>query len=91
MLMRIELGANPAEAIALQKKTTMKATGKPVIEDAVVTPNFTNSQLLGVGAFDETKGNSRERSRPESRYGRCAREGDRGREGRSGPHSACAH
>src|SRR5262245_49498037 len=28
MLMRIEIGANPAEAIALQKKVTMKAMGK---------------------------------------------------------------
>ena len=55
MLMRIELGPNPAEAIALQKKTTMKATGKPVIEDAVVKPNFTNSQLPGVEAFDKTE------------------------------------
>ena len=55
MLMRIELGANPAEAIALQKKMTMKATGKPVIEDAVVKPNFTNSQLPGVEAFDKTE------------------------------------
>ena len=32
ILMRIELGANPAEAIALQKKTTMKATGSPQID-----------------------------------------------------------
>ena len=55
LLMRIELGANPAEAIALQKKVTMKATGKPVIEEAVVKPNFTNSQLPGVEAFDKTE------------------------------------
>ncbi|HEY7230915.1 MAG TPA: DUF1214 domain-containing protein [Pseudolabrys sp.] len=55
MLMRIELGANPAEAIALQKKTTMKATGRPVVEEAVVKPNFSNSQLPGVEAFDSTQ------------------------------------
>jgi hypothetical protein len=55
MLMRIEIGANPAEAIALQKKVTMKAMGKPVIEEAVVKPNFTNSQLPGVEAFDKTE------------------------------------
>jgi len=54
MLMRIEIGANPAEAIALQKKVTMKAMGKPVVEDAVVKPDFTNSQLPGVEAFDKT-------------------------------------
>jgi len=52
ILMRIELGANPAEAVALQKKVTMKATGKPVIEEAVVKPDFTNSQLPGAAAFD---------------------------------------
>jgi hypothetical protein len=55
MLMRIELGANPAEAIALQKKVTMKAMGKPVVEEAVVKPNFTNSQLPGVEAFDRAE------------------------------------
>jgi hypothetical protein len=55
MLMRIEIGANPAEAIALQKKVTMKAMGKPVVEDAVVKPDFTNSQLPGVEAFDKTE------------------------------------
>jgi len=54
VLMRIELGAHPENAIALQKKVTMKATGKPVIEEAVVKPNFTNSQLPGVEAFDKT-------------------------------------
>ncbi len=53
--MRIEIGAHPENAIALQKKVTMKATGKPVIEEAVVKPNFTNSQLPGVEAFDKTE------------------------------------
>jgi hypothetical protein len=55
MLMRIEIGANPAEAIALQKKVTMKAMGKPVVEEAVVKPDFTNSQLPGVEAFDKAE------------------------------------
>lgn len=55
MLMRIEIGANPAGAIALQKKVTMKAMGKPVIEEAVVKPNFANNQLPGVEAFDKTE------------------------------------
>jgi hypothetical protein len=54
ILMRIELGAHPENAIALQKKVTMKATGKaPVIEEAVVKPSFTNSALPGVEAFDK--------------------------------------
>jgi hypothetical protein len=55
MLIRIELGAHPENAIALQKKITMKATGKPVVEEAVVKPDFTNSQLPGVEAFDKTE------------------------------------
>jgi hypothetical protein len=54
ILMRIELGANPAEAIALQKKTTMKATGSPLIDMAVVKPDFPNSKLPGVEGFDKT-------------------------------------
>jgi hypothetical protein len=54
ILVRIELGAHPENAIALQKKVTMKATGKaPVIEEAVVKPSFTNSALPGVEAFDK--------------------------------------
>jgi hypothetical protein len=55
ILMRIELGTHPESAIALQKKVTMKATGKPVIDEAVVKPNFTNSALPGVEAFDKTE------------------------------------
>ncbi|MFY9688152.1 MAG: DUF1214 domain-containing protein [Pseudolabrys sp.] len=55
ILMRIELGAHPENAIALQKKVTMKATGKPVIDEAVVKPSFTNSALPGVEAFDKTE------------------------------------
>jgi hypothetical protein len=55
ILMRIELAANPAEAIALQKRTTMKATGSPQIDQAVVKPDFPNSKLPGVEAFDKTE------------------------------------
>ena len=44
ILLRIELGAHPANAIALQKKITMKATGKPVIDEAVVKPGFSQRQ-----------------------------------------------
>jgi len=54
ILMRIELGAHPANAIALQKKTTMKATGSPQIDDAVAKPNFPNNKLPGVEGFDKT-------------------------------------
>jgi hypothetical protein len=56
ILVRIELGAHPENAIALQKKITMKATGKaPVIEEAVVKPSFTNSALPGAEAFDKAQ------------------------------------
>jgi hypothetical protein len=55
ILMRIELGANPADAIALQKKVTMKATGSPLIDPAVVKPDFPNSKLPGVEGFDKTE------------------------------------
>ena len=52
--MRIELGANPAEATALQKKITMKAVGSPKPDKAVVEFTFTNDKLPGVEAFDKT-------------------------------------
>jgi hypothetical protein len=55
ILMRVELGANRAEAIALQKKVTMKATGSPKVEKAVVEFTFTNDKLPGVEAFEKTK------------------------------------
>jgi hypothetical protein len=55
VLMRIELGANPADAIALQKKVTMKATGTPVIDPIVVKLDFPNSKLPGVEGFDKTE------------------------------------
>ena len=54
ILMRIELGAHPENAIALQKKVAMKATGSPQIDEAVVKPDFPNSKLPGVEGFDKT-------------------------------------
>ena len=64
ILMRIELGANPAEAIALQKKTTMKATGSPQIDPAVAKPDFPNQQAPGRRGIRQDGGNPRERGRP---------------------------
>ena len=55
ILMRIELGANPADAVALQKKVTMKPTGSPVIDPIVVKLDFPNSKLPGVEGFDKTE------------------------------------
>ena len=55
ILMRIELGTNPADALALQKKVTMKATGSPQIDQMVVKPDFPNNKLPGVEGFDKTE------------------------------------
>lgn len=55
VLTRVELGASPDEAIALQKQITMKATGNPKVEDAVVAFDFANDKLPGVEAFDQTE------------------------------------
>ena len=55
ILMRIELSANPAEAITLQKKMTMKATGSPQIDPEVVKLDFPNNKLPGVEGFDKTE------------------------------------
>ena len=55
ILMRIELGADPTEAIALQKKITMKATGAPKVAAAVATFDFPNNRLPGVEGFDKTE------------------------------------
>jgi hypothetical protein len=55
VLMRIELGANPAEAAALQKQIAMKATGNPQVEDTVAKFDFSNAKLPGVEAFDSTE------------------------------------
>jgi hypothetical protein len=55
VLVRIELGADHAEAVALQKQITMKATGTPKIEKAVIEPTFTNNKLPGVEAFEKTE------------------------------------
>jgi hypothetical protein len=54
ILMPIELGDDPAEALALQKQITMQATGSPKIDDAVVKPDFPDDKLPGVEAFDKT-------------------------------------
>src|SRR4030095_25533 len=55
ILMRIELGANPTDAGTLHKKVGMKATGAPMIEPAVVKPDFPNSKLPGAEGFDKTE------------------------------------
>ena len=55
VLMRIELGANPAEALALQKQVTMRATGSPEPEGVAAAFSFPNDKLPGADAFAETE------------------------------------
>jgi len=55
ILIPIELGADPTEALALQKQITMQATGSPKVGDAVVKPDFTDDKLPGVEAFNKTE------------------------------------
>jgi len=55
VLIRVELGASPAEAVALQKRITMKATGNPRVEPTAATFEFTNDKLPGVEAFESAE------------------------------------
>lgn len=52
ILARIELAADPAQAVALQKQIKLYATGTPVLPKTVVTPIFTNKNLPGIAVFD---------------------------------------
>ncbi|HET9403005.1 MAG TPA: DUF1214 domain-containing protein [Burkholderiales bacterium] len=49
---RVELGADPAEAVRLQKQITMKPTGSPRAEPPVAITVFFNDQLPRVEAFN---------------------------------------
>ena len=55
LLVRIELGANPAEACALQKQITMRATGVPKAEAVVAAFDFPNDRLPAADAFAATE------------------------------------
>lgn len=52
LLARIELGADPAEAVRLQQQVKLYATGKPRIEPAVEVTVFANDQLPRIEAFN---------------------------------------
>jgi hypothetical protein len=52
VIVRIELGEHPEQAIELQNRLTMAATGTPQIAPAIDVPIFTNDRLPGVEAFD---------------------------------------
>ena len=52
MLARVELGADKKQAIALQRRITIRMTGTPQIAPIPATPAFSNDTLPGVEAFD---------------------------------------
>ncbi len=52
LLARIEIGADPGQASALQRQITLHASGKPQIPPTVKIPLFPNEKLPGVEVFD---------------------------------------
>lgn len=52
VLMRMELGADPAEAVKLQQQIKLYPTGKPKIEPAVEIQLFENERLPRIEAFN---------------------------------------
>jgi len=52
ILMRVELGSDPTEAVKLQKQIKLYATGTPKIEPAVEITLFENNQLPRIEAFN---------------------------------------
>jgi hypothetical protein len=55
VLMRIELGAEPAEAVKLQSQIKLYPTGKPNVEPAVEILMFENERLPRVEAFNRAE------------------------------------
>jgi Protein of unknown function (DUF1254) len=55
LLARVELGADPDEAVRLQKQIRLSPTGSPEVAPPVAIVMFTNEALPGVEAFDETE------------------------------------
>jgi hypothetical protein len=52
VLSRVELGASPDEAVALQKHFTIRASGHPEVSEVPRTVRFDIEKLPGVEAFD---------------------------------------
>jgi hypothetical protein len=55
VLIRVELGSDEAQAVRLQRKITMIATGTPSVEPTFDQPAFDNDNLPGVEAFDRAE------------------------------------
>src|SRR5215468_3466092 len=54
LVMRIELGADPAQTVALQNQVSMKATGEPIPEELPIVLDFPYDRMPAVDAFDHT-------------------------------------
>lgn len=52
VLARVELGADPRQALALQHQIEVRTSGSPRIEPVPATPIFGNDAMPGVEAFD---------------------------------------
>lgn len=52
VLSRVELGSTPDEAVALQKKFSIRSSGQPAISEIPKTVRFDIEKLPGVEAFD---------------------------------------
>ena len=52
VLARVEIGKNRKQAVQLQRQIQIRMTGTPNIEPVPVTPEFANTRLPGVEAFD---------------------------------------
>src|SRR5262249_3602435 len=55
ILIRIELGADPAAAVGLQKLIKLYPTGSPKVDPLPATFEFANDRLPGVEGFDRTE------------------------------------
>lgn len=55
LLVRIELGASPAQGIALQKRIAMQVIGSAKLAPSATKLAFSGDKLPGVEAFDETE------------------------------------
>lgn len=55
VLLRIELGARPNEAVALQRRVTFRVSGRPALPEVPKTVMFDLEALPGVEAFDSAE------------------------------------
>lgn len=56
VLARIELGADPKEAVRLQRQFKLTPLGEPTIDAPIEAPQFSNDRLPGAETFDLAEG-----------------------------------